>query len=78
MRQRRWLEFLTSYEFGLDYPSGRTNVVLGELCRKSLHMSVLIVKEFEWIEQFRDWWLVCVLMHQSVKLGILKVNSDFW
>ena len=39
-----------SYEIGLDYPSGRTNVVLGELCRKSLHMSVLMVKEFEWIE----------------------------
>ena len=38
----------------------------------------LIVKEFEWIEQFRDLCLVCELMHQSVKLGILKVNSDFW
>ena len=54
------------------------NVVLGELSRKSLHMSVLIVKEFEWIEQFRDLCLVCELMHQSVKLSILKVNSDFW
>ena len=78
MRQRRWLEFLTSYEFELDYSSRRSYVVLGELYRKSLHMSVLIVKEFEWIEQFRDWWLVCVLKHLSVKLGILKVNNDFW
>ena len=78
MRQRRWLEFLTSYEFELDYSSRRSYVVFGELCRKSLHMSVLIVKEFEWIEQFRDLCLVCELAQQSMRLGILKVNSDFW
>ena len=71
------MEFLASYEFGLDYPSGRTNVVLGELCRKSLHMSVLRVKEFEWIEQFRDLCLVCELMQQSARLSILEVNYDF-
>ena len=38
------------------------NVVLGELSRKSLHMYVWIVREFEWIEQFRDLCLVCELI----------------
>ena len=62
MRQRRWLEFLTSYEFELDYSSRRSYVVLGGLCRKSLHMYVWMVRELELIEQFRGLCLVCELM----------------
>jgi len=36
-------------------------VVADTLSRKSLHMSALMVKELELIEQFRDLSLVCEL-----------------
>jgi len=52
MRQRRWLEFLKDYDFQLSYHPGKANVVADALSRKSLHMSVLMVKELELIEQF--------------------------
>ena len=59
MRQRRWLEFLISYDLGSNYPIGKVNVVPDELSRKSLHMSVLMVRGLELIEQFGDLCLVC-------------------
>jgi len=58
MRQRRWLKFLEDYDFALSYHPGKGNVVAATLSRKSLHMSALMVKELELIEQFRDLSLV--------------------
>jgi len=52
MRQRRWLEFLKDYDFQLSYHLGKANMVADALSRKSLHMSALMVKELELIEQF--------------------------
>jgi len=40
-------------------------------------MSVIMVKELELLEQFRDLSLVCELSPQSVKLGMMKINSEF-
>ena len=77
MRQRRWLELLKDYDFGLNYHPGKANVVADALSRRTLHMSALMVKEFELLEQFRDLSLVCERSHQSVRLGMLKINSDF-
>ena len=37
MRQRRWMEFLNDYDFGLNYHLGKTNVVADALSQKSLH-----------------------------------------
>jgi len=51
-------------------------VVADSLSRKSLHMSALMVKELELIEQFRDLSLVCELTPGSVKLGMLKLTSN--
>jgi len=51
-------------------------VVADALSRKSLHMSALMVKELELIEQFRDLSLVCELAPRSVKLGMLKLTSN--
>jgi len=76
MRQRRWLEFLKDYDFQLSYHPGKTNVVAYILSRKSLHMSALMVKELELIEQFRDLRLVCELAPVSVRLGMLKLTSN--
>ena len=77
MRQRRWLELLKDFDFGLNYHPGKANVVADALSRKTLHMSAMMVKEFELLEQFRDLSLVCERTPQSVKLGMLKIDSDF-
>jgi hypothetical protein len=77
MRQRRWLEFLKDYDFELSYHPGKANVVADALSRKSLHMSTLMAKELEMIEQFRDLSLVCETTPRSVRLGMLKLTNDF-
>ena len=77
MRQRRWLELLKDYDFGLNYHPGKANVVADALSRKTLHMSLLMVKELEMIEQFRDMTLVIEVTPKSVILGMLKINNDF-
>src|ERR1051325_5187150 len=45
MRQIRWFEFLKDYDFGLNYHPGKANVVTDALSSKSLHMSMLMVRE---------------------------------
>ncbi|GAU47013.1 hypothetical protein TSUD_403230 [Trifolium subterraneum] len=77
MRQRRWLEFLKDYDFELSYHPGNANVVTDALSRKSLHMSSLMAKELELIEEFRDLSLVCEVTSNSVKLGMLKLTNPF-
>lgn len=77
MRQGRWLELLKDYDFGLNYHPGKANVIAYALSRKTLHMSAMMAKEFELLQQFRDLSLVCEMSPQSVKLGILKIDSDF-
>jgi hypothetical protein len=77
MRQRRWLELLKDYDFSLNYHPGKANVVADALSRKTLHLSALMVKEMELLEQFRDLSLVCEMSPRSVKLGMLKINNEF-
>jgi len=77
MRQRRWLELLKDYDFGLNYHLGKANLVVDTLSRKTLHMSAMMVKELELLEQFRDLSLVCEMSSQSVKLGMLNINNEF-
>ena len=68
---------MKDYDFSLNCHPGKANVVADALCRKTLHMFAMMVKEFELLEQFRDLSLVCELSPQSVQLGMLKINSDF-
>lgn len=75
MRQIRWLKFLKYYDFVLSYHSGKANVLVDMLSRKSLHMSMLMVRELGLIEQFRDMSLVCEKTHNNVKLGMLKLTT---
>lgn len=77
VRQRRWLELLKDYDFSLNYHPGKANVVADALSRKTLHLSALMVKEMELLEQFRDLSLVCEMSPRSVKLGMLKINNEF-
>lgn len=76
MRQRRWLEYLKDFDFQLSYHPGLANVVADALSRKLLHMSALMVKELELIEQFRDLSLVSELTSDGVRLGMLKLTSN--
>ena len=59
MHQRVWLEFLKDYDFELSYHPSKANVVVDTLSRKSLHISALMVKESNLLQQFRDLSLVC-------------------
>ena len=52
MRQWRWLEFLKDYDFSLNYHPGKANVVADALSRKSLHMSALMMKEWDFLSSF--------------------------
>lgn len=78
MRQRIHLRFLKDYDFGLSYHPGKSSVVVDALSKKSLHMSMLMVRELELIEQFRDTSLVYEDTHNSVKLGMLKMTSGIF
>jgi len=76
MRQRKWLEYLKDFDFQLSYHSGKAKVVADALIRKTLHMSALMVKEFELIKQFRDLSLISELTPDGVRLGMLKLTSN--
>jgi len=76
IRQKRWLEYLKDFDFQLSYHPGKANVVDDALSRKPLHMSALMVKELELIEQFRDLSLVSELTPEGVRLEMLKLTSN--
>ena len=76
MHQRRWLEFLTDYDFELSYHPVKANVVVDALRWKSLHVSVLMVRELVLLEQFRDLSLGCEVTPNSVGLGASRITSE--
>lgn len=50
---------LKDCDFGLNYYLGKANVLADALSRKTLHMSTLMARELELIEELRDLSLVC-------------------
>ena len=74
--QRRWLEFLKDYDFELSYHPGKANVVADALSRKSLHVSALMVRDMDLLEQFRDLGIACEVTPNSVRLGTLRITSE--
>ena len=76
MRQRKWIEFLNDYDFELKYHSGKVNVVVDALGRKSWNMSSLIVQEMNLTEEFRDLNLNVYLNALSMKLNRLEIGSN--
>ena len=75
MRQRKWLEFHKDYDFELSYHPNKANIVIDSLSRKSLHISALMVKMLDLLEQFRDLSLACEFTPNSVRLGTLRITS---
>jgi len=70
------LELLKDYDFELSYHRGKANAIADAMSRKTLHMSTHMVKEMELIKQFRDISLVCEVMPDIVKLGMLKLTNQ--
>jgi len=54
MRQRKWMEFLKDYDFEFLYHLGKANVVVDVLSTKTVHTALLMIKEVELLEKFRD------------------------
>jgi len=77
MCQKRWLEFLKDYDFELSYHPGKANVVVDILSRKSLHICALMVREMDFSKQFRDLSFACEVTPNSVRLGALRITSEF-
>ena len=78
IRHRRWLEFLKDYDFELSYHPGKANVVVDALSKKFMHLFVLMVRELDLLEQFTDLTLVCEVTPNSVRLGALRIASEFF
>ena len=62
--------------FELSYHLGKANVVVYALSRISLHISALMVRELDLLEQFRDLSLACEVTPNSVRLGVLRITSE--
>jgi len=71
------MEFLKDCDFELQYHHGKAIVVADALSRKSVHASVMTMKESDLIESFRDLNLVVKLRPNSICLGMLKISSEF-
>ena len=54
MRQRRWMEILCEYDFGIEYKPGKENLVADALSRKSTLSAVTITQAsiMEQIQRF--------------------------
>jgi hypothetical protein len=76
MRHRRWSKFLKEYDFELSYHPDKANVVVDALSRKTLHMSMLMARERELIEGFRDLRIVCRVTSNGVKLSMRQVTNN--
>jgi len=50
--------------------------VAGALSRKSLHISALMVRELDLLEQFRDLSLACEVTPNSMRLGVLRITNE--
>jgi hypothetical protein len=83
LRQRRWLELIKDYDLGINYHSGKANVVADALIRRS-HVSQLVVDglPFELCEEFNKLNLRIVAsmeaMEMDVGLNLLERSSRRW
>ena len=76
LRQRRWVEFLKDYDFEVKYHPGKANVMADALSRKSLHVSSLMVKEWELLEEFRNLSISVSMEPNKICLNQLIVVNN--
>jgi len=71
------MKYLKDYDFDLLYHPGKANVVVDALSRKRVHMSVLMVKELELIDELRDMNFEVQVGSDHIRCGMLKVINEF-
>jgi len=77
MRQIWWMKFLKEYDFELRYHPGKANVVANALSRNMVHVSLMMIRESELIERFRDMRLQVILGEDFLRCSYLNIFSDF-
>ena len=68
---------MKDFDFELQYHPGKANVVADALSRKALHVSMMMVKEAQLIEEFRYLNLEVNFGKGYVKLGTLQITNEF-
>lgn len=76
MRQRRWVEFLEDYDFSLKYHPKKANVVDDALSRKSVHISMMMVRKEQLLEEFRNLGLEISVNPKSLKVNALIIKNE--
>jgi hypothetical protein len=71
LRQRRWLELIKDYDLGINYHSGKANVVADALSRRS-HVSQLVVDSmpFELYEEFDKLNLRIIANTKAIEMEV--------
>ena len=72
------MEFLKDYDFHLQYHPGKANVVADALSRKTLHISNLMVKEMQLMQEFSNLNLGVQMKEKSIVLEMLQVTNEFF
>jgi hypothetical protein len=73
LRQRRWLELIKGYDLGINYHSGKANIVVDALSRRS-HLNMLATRELlpkfcKEFEKFNLGWV------SNTEVITMKVDS---
>ena len=76
MRQQRWVEFLSSYNFDIDYHEGKGNVVVDVLSRWHVSCALLMLKEYEHLQTLSSFDLTRVSGSSSVCLCSLVITPS--
>jgi hypothetical protein len=71
LKQRRWLELIKDYNLGINYHSGKSNMVADALSRRS-HVSQLVVDSmpFELCEEFNKLNLRIVANTEAMEMEV--------
>jgi len=77
VRKRHWMEYLKDYDFELLYHPGKANVVADALSRKRIHVSTMMIRELELIEQLRDMNLGLDIGAGQIRCSMLRITNEF-
>jgi hypothetical protein len=80
LRQRRWLELIKDYDFGINYHPGKANVVTNALSRRS-HVSQLVVDSmpFELCEEFDKLSLRIIAYTEAMEMEVgSSLHQEIW
>ena len=78
MRQRRWLELVKDFDFGINYHPSKANVVADALSRKTQHLTAMFTNEEKLLREFGQLNLEMVSAPEMVeaKISTLVVEPD--